>query len=258
MGAFDYPPATSLDRGRHPTGSDLAGHPAVGQDLPAELPVVAGVQVHHRPHRQQADQAIDVQDGRQQPDVAVLGRGRQGSQRHAARLDGHRALEALLAPVHWAGAGGLAAAGALVLHPSTARWVQLQAEHPVIRHQHRQVEPLAYPGADPLIPGAAQGSCRAAGIGDPAVATAEHQDLDELVEDDAVGDAGPVAAQRVVHLMGGSSAATWTQRGSTMIDGRAGTRLRVTAGMRARRSSRLVPALFHPIYWRSLLLWISV
>jgi hypothetical protein len=40
-------------------------------------------------------------------------------------------------------------------------------------------------------------------IGDPAIATAEHQDLDELVEDDAVGDAGPVAAQRVVHLMGG-------------------------------------------------------
>jgi hypothetical protein len=34
--------------------------------------------------------------------------------------------------------------------------------------------------------------------------------------------------------------------------------LRVTTGMRARRSSRLLPALFHLIYWRSLLLWISV
>jgi hypothetical protein len=34
-------------------------------------------------------------------------------------------------------------------------------------------------------------------VGDAAVAAAEHQDLDELVEDDPVGDALAVAAQRV-------------------------------------------------------------
>jgi hypothetical protein len=34
-------------------------------------------------------------------------------------------------------------------------------------------------------------------ISDAAVAAAEHQDLEELVEDDEVGDAGPVAAERV-------------------------------------------------------------
>jgi hypothetical protein len=44
-------------------------------------------------------------------------------------------------------------------------------------------------------------------IGDAAVAAAEHQHLDELVEDDPVGDAGAVAAQRVMDLAG------WQQRG---------------------------------------------
>jgi hypothetical protein len=41
------------------------------------------------------------------------------------------------------------------------------------------------------------------GVSDAAVAAAEHQDLDELVEHDAVRDPGPVAAQRVVDLAGG-------------------------------------------------------
>jgi len=40
-------------------------------------------------------------------------------------------------------------------------------------------------------------------VGDAAIPAAEHQDLDELVEDDAVRDAGPMAAQRVVDLAGG-------------------------------------------------------
>jgi hypothetical protein len=39
-------------------------------------------------------------------------------------------------------------------------------------------------------------------IGDATVAAAEHQDLDELVEDDPVGDARAVTAERVVDLAG--------------------------------------------------------
>jgi hypothetical protein len=38
------------------------------------------------------------------------------------------------------------------------------------------------------------------------VAAAEHQDLDELVEDDPVGDAAAVAAQRVVDVAAGQQA----------------------------------------------------
>jgi MarR family len=59
---------------------------------------------------------------------------------------------------------------------------------------------------------------------DPAaVAAAEHQDLDELVEHQPVRDARVVAAQRVVDLAGGSRAVNWTHRGSRIDDGRAGT-----------------------------------
>jgi hypothetical protein len=40
-------------------------------------------------------------------------------------------------------------------------------------------------------------------VGDAAVAAAEHQHLDELVEHDPVGDARAVAAQRMGDLAGG-------------------------------------------------------
>jgi hypothetical protein len=40
-------------------------------------------------------------------------------------------------------------------------------------------------------------------VGDAAVAAAEDQDLDELVEDDAVGDALAVAAKGMVDLASG-------------------------------------------------------
>jgi hypothetical protein len=80
---------------------------------------------------------------------------------------------------------------------------QLQAEQLVIGGQHEQAQLLGDPGADPFIAAAAQGGGRAGAVSDPAVAAAEHQDLDELVEDDPVRDAGPVAAQRMVDLTSG-------------------------------------------------------
>jgi hypothetical protein len=61
-----------------------------------------------------------------------------------------------------------------------------------------------------------------------------------------------VAAQRVAVVAGGQQRSDLDPEG--FQDGRCQARvLRVTAGVRARRSSRLVPALFHPAYWRSLL-----
>jgi hypothetical protein len=89
------------------------------------------------------------------------------------------------------------------MHPSTTSCSSSQPEQPVVSGQHRTARLLGHPGADPLIAAAAQGGRRAAGIGDAAVAAAEHQDLDELVEDDMVGMRGPVAAQRMVDLAGG-------------------------------------------------------
>ena len=49
MGALDHPPAAELDRGWQPAGSDLGDHLPFGQDLPAGLVVIAGIQVHHWP-----------------------------------------------------------------------------------------------------------------------------------------------------------------------------------------------------------------
>jgi hypothetical protein len=87
------PPASCRDGPR----GDLADDPAFGQDLSARLVVVAGVQVHHWPRGQPAHHGDGVQRRRQQPIVAVVGWGRHCTQRDAARVGDHRALEPLLA-----------------------------------------------------------------------------------------------------------------------------------------------------------------
>jgi hypothetical protein len=48
LGAFDQPPAAHQDRGRDAPGGNLAHHRALGQDRPAGMVAVAGVQVHHQ------------------------------------------------------------------------------------------------------------------------------------------------------------------------------------------------------------------
>jgi hypothetical protein len=81
--------------------------------------------------------------------------------------------------------------------------LQLQAEQPLVGAKHGQPQPVGNTQADPLIVAAAQRGRRAGVIGDAALAAAERQNLDELVEDDPVGDARAVAAERVMELAGG-------------------------------------------------------
>jgi hypothetical protein len=152
---------------------------------------------------QRTDRTDGVQGRREQAVIAVVGRGRQRRQRDAGRLDRDRALEALLAAVHGAGSGDLAAAGCLGGAAVHRQLLQLQAEQLVIGAQHQQAQLLGDPGGDPFVAAAAQRGRRAAVVGDAAVAAAEHQDLDELVEDDPVGDARTVAAERAGVVMGG-------------------------------------------------------
>src|SRR5215217_5947989 len=71
VGALDHPPAARLDRRWHPAGGDLADHAARGQDLPARLVVIAGVQVHDWLGGQQTHRTDGVQGRREQPVVAV-------------------------------------------------------------------------------------------------------------------------------------------------------------------------------------------
>jgi hypothetical protein len=68
--------------------------------------------------------------------------------------------------------------------------------------QRQRLELVDHAKGDPLVAAAAQGRGRAAPVGDGAVAAAEDQDLDELVEDHSVGDALAVAAERMGVLAG--------------------------------------------------------
>jgi hypothetical protein len=126
-----------------------------------------------------------------------LAGGRHRGQRDAGGLGGQRALQALLAAVHRAAASDLAAAGRLGDAAVDGQGVQRQPDHAVVGGKDQQVQPLAQPERDPLIPAAPQGGGRAGSVLDAAVAAAKDQHLDELVEDDLVGDAPSVAAQRV-------------------------------------------------------------
>ena len=131
------------------------------------------------------------------PSPVAVGRGRHDRQRAAGRFDGRRPLEALLATVHGAGPGDLAAAGRLGDASVHGQVLQVQAEQPLVGVKHRTAQLSSYPGGAPLVPAAAQRGRRAGVVGDPAVAAAEHQHLDELVEHHPIGDAGAVAAQRM-------------------------------------------------------------
>ena len=113
---------------------------------------------------------------------------------------------------------GGAAAAATGLAPASAERAAKQASP---RTPDGQV---GHAQGDPLVAPAAQGRGRAGGVGDAAVAAAEHQHLDELVEHDAVRDALAVAAEGWWTWRVGSSAVNWSHRGSWMQDGIAGTR----------------------------------
>jgi hypothetical protein len=160
----------ALDRCRDAPPSDLADHAALGQDLPAGLVVVAGVQVHHRPGRQGPDHADGVEGGRQQPVVAAVGRGgHRPSGMPPASVTIERLRPCLrrsvgLGPAVWP------PQGALVMHPSTLRCSNSKPNSRSSAASTARRSPVGHPGGDPRMPAAAQGDRRAGGVGDAAVA----------------------------------------------------------------------------------------
>ena len=60
-------------------------------------------------------------------------------------------------------------------------------------------------------------------VGDPPVGAAEDQDLHQLLEDHPIGDAGAVAAERMVDPRSGRRASNCCQMGSMMYGWSAGT-----------------------------------
>jgi hypothetical protein len=102
--------------------------------------------------------------------------------------------------------------------------LQLQAVHAVLGGQRQAVELVGHAQGDPRIPAAAQGGGRAAVVGDAAVAAANDQELEELSNTTRSGLRGRWQPSGWLSWRVGSSAVNWSQRGSWMQDGIAGTR----------------------------------
>jgi hypothetical protein len=83
------------------------------------------------------------------------------------------------------------------MHRSAARVTQQQADHAVVGVPGDLLQFREDPGPDPLVAALADRGGRAGAVGDRRIRAAEPQDLDQLLEDDPVGDPLPVAAQRV-------------------------------------------------------------
>jgi hypothetical protein len=201
VGLFDHPPAARLDRSRHPRLAIWPHHAPLGQNLPAGLVVVAGVQVHDRLGGQRPDRTDGVQGRREQAIVAVVDRGSAASGMPANSTAIERFSPCLrrstgLGPATWP------PQGALVVHPSMARCSS----------------------SKPNSWSSAASTSRRSWSATPAVAVAEHQDLDELVEHDPVGDAGPVAAERMVDPTSGEECGDLDPQASRTDDSRAGMR----------------------------------
>ena len=96
-----------------------------------------------------------------------------------------------------AATGAFSAAGGLGGAAVDGHIRQVQADHLVVGVQCGQPQPIEDAQPDPFVAAAAQGGRRAGGIGDPLVAGAVHQRLDQLVEDHRIVDAGAVAVQRM-------------------------------------------------------------
>src|SRR5215207_4924262 len=77
---------------------------------------------------------------------------------------------------------------------------KLKADVSVVGFEHYFAQRVHRPKLDPLVASVAQRGGRTQLIGDPVVGAAEHQYLNELLEDHSIGYAGAVAAQRMVDL----------------------------------------------------------
>ena len=97
-----------------------------------------------------------------------------------------------------AATGAFSAAGGLGGAAVDGHIRQVQADHLLVGIQAGQLQPVEHAEADPLVAAAAHRRRRARGVGQPLVAGAEHQRLDELGEDHRVVDAAPVTPERMV------------------------------------------------------------
>jgi hypothetical protein len=128
------------------------------------------------------------------------GRGGEGAQRDAVRVHGRRAFDAQFAPIDRASARLLATARGLGYAPVHGHIGRFDADEAIVGFQRYFAQSVHRPDLDPLVAPLAKRGGRALLVGDPLVGAAEHQDLHELLEDHPVRYAGPLTAQRMIHL----------------------------------------------------------
>src|SRR5215216_5926046 len=124
-----------------------------------------------------------------------FGRGGYDPERDATPIHDRRALDAPFAPVHRAPAGLLTSARGLGDAAVYRQVAQQQADESIVGFKHHLSEVVHNPLLDPLVAPTAQSSSRTPLVGYPPVSAAEHQDLDELLEGNHVGDAGTVTTK---------------------------------------------------------------
>jgi hypothetical protein len=118
---------------------------------------------------------------------------------------------------------------------------QLEADDPIVGLERQLLQSLHRSGLDPLVAPPTQRGSRTLLIGYPPVGAAEHQDLDELLEDHVIGYAATMTAQRVVFTsLEGNKARNCCQIGSMMYGGSAGMGVRSFAFWEASITPRMI------------------
>ena len=130
----------------------------------------------------------------------MVGRGDEGTQRDALCVNHRRALDASFSPIHRASSRFLPATRGFGYAPVHRQIGQLQPDESIVSFEGDLPELRHEPKLDPLVAAATQCALRARLVCDPPVGAPEHQDLDQLLENQPLGDARTVTSKRMSGL----------------------------------------------------------
>ena len=197
MGAFGRPPAADPERrGNAPPGDD-GGDPAAVERAAGGRPVVAAVEVDGRVVRQRSRRVGSGERGREEGSVVPVGPGRDRVQRDAVRVGRGGAFGTLLAAIRRGSPGPLPAARRLGDAAVDRGLIQVEPDRAVVWREHLGVRLLGRPGLRPRPHASPDRAVGAARRGEPSVAGAVRRRGDDAIDRHPVGDAFPVAPERV-------------------------------------------------------------
>jgi len=111
----------------------------------------------------------------------------------------HRPVElALFTPIYWGFPGHFAPAGGFDDAAVDGDVLQVEADDLVVGIQADLLERLEHLGLDPLITSPPDRRGRTGTVSDLGISGAEDQDLNDLVEHEAIADPGTMTPQRVI------------------------------------------------------------